>query len=302
MDAIGRAVALEPGNAGFKALALEMEMRADPKVDLDNKDESARQLLSAEYLERAFSEMGHGRVENARKEADSAIRLWDENPDAFFARALTCADLASDDANSDLLKAIGQYRKLARKGDDAETKLRLARAMAVHASVRFARIRKTVAASGIIEKNVMQLLDEATRSADEAKDARLIYDSEPETVVNEILARTIKVELLKVTGREGDITNARNLADQAVKRFPDFSPAHTARAYVLNVAGARNEAISEMGEAISLDPAHGPLFVQRAELYLERHSWAEAKADLERAKALGAKVDPGLEKKIRESR
>jgi tetratricopeptide (TPR) repeat protein len=299
MEAIGKAMLLEPGNAGFKALALEIELRADPKLNLDDKDDSARQLLSAEHVERAFSELCHGRNDNAHKEADTAIQLWDGNADAFFARALTYADLTSDNANSDLLKAIGQYRKQARKGNDSEMNLRFARAMAVHASVRFARIQKIVAARGITEANVEQLLDESARAAEEAKDARLIYDSEPETIVNEILARAVKVELLKMTGQEGDITNARNLADQAVKRFPDFSPAHSARSYVLSVAGASDEAISEMGEAICLDPTKGSLFVQRAELYFEQHSFAEAKADLDRAKALGAKISPILEEKIR---
>ena len=299
VETIGRAVSLEPGNAGFKVLALEIELRADPKLDLDGKDESARQLLSAEHLERAFSDLSHGRNDNARKEADTAIQLWDENADAFFVRALTYADLTSDKANSDLLKAIGQYRKLARKADDAEMKLRLARAMAVHASVRFARLQKTVAARGITEANVEQLLDESARVADEAKDARLIYDAEPRTIVTEAMARAFKVELLKATGQDGDIANARNLADQAVKLFPDFAPAHSARSYVLNVAGATKEAIPEMGEAIRLDPTNGSLFVQRAELYFEQHSFAEAKADLDRAKTLGAKISPTLEGKIR---
>ena len=118
----------------------------------------------------------------------------------------------------------------------------------------------------------------------------------------EALARAVKVDLLRLTGQEGDPARALDLAAQAVKRFPDFAPAHSARAFVLNVAGKRDEAIAEMDQTIGLDPTHGPWYLQRAELYSEGHALAEAGADLDKAKALGVKLNPELERKLRGGR
>lgn len=299
--AIAKAMAIEPGDKNLEAIALDIELRSNPGLDLNSWDESVKQILSVTYAEEAASDVSQGRTDDARKEADTALRLWETNADAYFVRALTYPHASTPEASRDLLWAIKQYKKLISEANDPEIKARLARALGVHALGRLTRIRKTFV-GGIAETNADWVLEELSQIANEAHDAGLIDDKEPGCLVVEALARATKVEILQFAGQGGNIAGVRELVDLAVKRFPDVSNAHWARAFVLIISGEYKEALAETGKAIELNPTQGSYFLLRANLYLRQNLYAEAKADLERAKKLGTEIDPDFEKKISEHR
>ncbi|MDD5195723.1 MAG: tetratricopeptide repeat protein [Candidatus Omnitrophica bacterium] len=295
--AIARALAQEPADKQLEAIALDIELHSNPKFDLKGSDESVRRILSEAYARKAAADINQGRTSNAQKAADIALQLWDTNAGVYFDRALTHGQTFSPEGERDLLQAIRQYKKLLSEKDDPEVKVRLARTLAVHASCRITRIRKMIA-GGTVETNSGWVLEELAEIADEAHDAQLIDDHEPGCLVTEALARATKVEVMQLVGQGGNLMHARELIDLAVKRFPDFSEAHSARAYVLIIAGEYTEALAELEKAIKMNPAQGSLFLLRADVYLRQQLYAQAKADLERAKQLGAEIDSGFEKKI----
>lgn len=99
-----------------------------------------------------------------------------------------------------------------------------------------------------------------------------------------------------------NIESARRLADNTVKRFPDYAHAHFTRGVVLSIAGEPNGAIGEMTETVRLDPTFGKAFQLRADLYAERKECAPAMADLARAKELLPRLNPAVEQKVRRCR
>lgn len=295
--AIARAIEIEPADKQLKAIELDIELHSNPKFDLKNSDETVRRILSEDYAKKVAADVRMGEADDAEEAAEFALKLWDTNAAVYFERALTQGQTFSPEKERDLLQAIRLYRKLLSEKDDSETRVRLARALAVHASGRISRIWKMIAA-GTVESNSNWVLGELSEIANEALDAQRIDDHEPGCLVTEALARATKVEVMELIGQGGNLLHVRELADRAVKRFPDFPDAHSVRAYVFILAEEFAQALAEIDKAITMNPTQGSLFLLRADVYLKHQEFAKAKEALEKAKELGAEIDPNFEKKI----
>ena len=279
--ALAKAVDIEPGDNRLKAILLDIDLRNNPELDLKSQDESVMRMVSKAYTEEAMVKINQRYNDDARNKATTAIRLWDSNADAYFARALTYPYSSSSEAQHDLLQAVRFYRKaLSEEPNDPEIKARLARALGVHASGRLMRLKKPF--TGGLARTGADWVEELSQITNEAHDGGLIDDKEPECVVIEILARATRFGILQAAQPGGLYTIAPvlELADLAVKRFPDNSYVHWARAYALSVAEKYKEAQAELKKAIDLDPGQGMFYLGRADLYAKQNLYDEAKTVL----------------------
>ena len=129
-------------------------------------------------------------------------------------------------------------------------------------------------------------MSSARRIADNAREARQLDDASALGVTAEAWARTLRVWLLKLQGHPFNAGTARQLADSAISRFPDFAPAHYVRALIALADGNRGAALRALSEAVRLDPTYADAFLGRAELHVQERRCAEASQDIARARAL----------------
>jgi len=283
---IGKALLLEPEDPTFRMVALDIALRENPVLDLSPYDAAVRLHLSIEYSERARVAISGKQVDAARMLADTAITLWDDNPDAYFIRAFTWKD-GDPRVSRDWIEAIRGYQRQLQVEQTKESKRRLAFALAVRAWERLGAIDVE---KGSREENINEL----KRAEDEARKSRALDESLPDGIVNEVRARTIRGNLYRKMGQEPDWRPVRQLADEAVRRFPGFSPAHDWRGMVLALSGEQEEAIREFTETLRLNPTSRRVLKNRAMLYADRRMCGEAASDLERIRSLGYEVDADL--------
>jgi tetratricopeptide (TPR) repeat protein len=269
-------------------VALDIALRKNPGLDLSPYDAAVRRQLSIEYSERARVAISGKQVDAAGKLADTAITLWDDNPDAYYIRAFTWKDGDTRESR-DWIEAIRGYQLQMQGEQTKESKRRLAFALAVRAWERLEDID--------VDKGTREeVLNDLQRAAEEARRSRALDESLPYGIVNEVKARSIRGNLYKKMGLEPDWRPVRQLADEAVRRFPDFSPAHDWRGMVLALSGDKEEAIREFTETLRLNPASRRALKNRAMLHADRKMCGEATSDLERFRSLGYEVDAVLAK------
>lgn len=284
---VGRALGLEPGDATFLMIALDLRLRAEPGLDISPYDEGIRRQLSHEYSERARAALSVKYPARARQEADWALKLWEDNTDAYFVRALTWQNGESQ-AVGDWIEAIRGYQRLMQGDHPEQWKRRLALALATRAALR-------VKGMGSDGGTAQQHLSELQRAADEAARSRALDESLPVGLVTEVMMRATRADLYEQMGMKPDLGYLRELADQAVRRFPDFSPAHDWRGMALSLAGEKDAALEEFGQALRLDPTSQVALLGRATLYVERQLCGDARADVARLRALRSEADPELD-------
>jgi tetratricopeptide (TPR) repeat protein len=276
LAAVAKAIALEPLDSAIRGVALDTELKANPRLDLESKDPATLRALSEDYSARAAAALADNRMAEARRYAETAIKLWDNNGVAYITRAWTSPEQSGPEATRDWIEAIRALRKLLRVGQGEQATRPLALALAMRAFVRVGRTSQSLADAG----QASDLLDELERAVDEAEEARQLDPSQPLAIVTEATARAWRVAILDATGRHGNISTASQLADQAIREFPDFPPAHLSRSSVLWVANDVPGAIRELTELIRLDPTALAAYEQRAELEIEAHQCAAARADI----------------------
>jgi tetratricopeptide (TPR) repeat protein len=288
---VARALELEPTDTMLRLIALDVALRADSRLDLRAYDENVRRLLGEDYAAQAQAALGRSQIAEARRLADRALALSSDNADASAVRALTWPDLASADAARDWIEAIRGYRRRVRAGDDT-AKRPLAFALTMRAVLRLEHVELGPAAQDA--GRAQQILDELQRVVDEAREARQLDDGEPLAPATEARARALRVAVFEARGQSGNLAVARGLADATAARFADFSPAHFARAVVLRVADEPAGAVAALTETLRLDPTDGGALRLRAHLYAEAGRCTDARADLERARALGVSIAPAI--------
>jgi tetratricopeptide (TPR) repeat protein len=296
--AIAKALDLEPGDEGLQCLALDIALRGGPNPDLSGWTPGIRQLLAKEYVERAQAALAEQRFPEARAHADAALQLSDDEPDAFLMRAVTAPDPTAPAAERDWIEAIGGYQKQLRGGANEEAKRRLAFALAQRALLRNSRIAEAEAA----DPTGRTALAELARAADEARKARALDDRSPLPLILEAHARALRVAIFRRQGSPGELSGARQLADEAVRRFPDVRDAYYTQAYVLQLDSKPREAVSALDRGIRVDPAFGLAFELRAELHAELKACPAAQQDLARARTLLRRVNPAVEKEVQQCR
>ncbi len=280
-QAIIKAVLLEPDNLEFQEIWLDIAWRADPQLDLDQWENLTRQRLSTSYTLMAFSETTQGQYEAAWNAANSAVQIWEDNPDAHLARAMAHESWDPPERGRDLMKAIRGYRKRLRSKKTADTRRLLAIALIERAQIRFFRLDLEDAISSRLKAN--DALEELQRVVNDVREAREMYSSLPSGLTTEAHARALRCYLLDVVGRQFSLTEARSLADLAIKKHSDFSHAFYTHAVILILQKEYNKAVRSLSKAIGLDPTYGEAFRLRAQAYATLKMFSRALSDIEKA-------------------
>ena len=301
VKAIGEALAEDPGEPEFYMIALHISMQAGSHIDLSDWDESILLDLSNEFTLQSLFALSQDQDAEAKEYADKAIALWEDNPDAYYFRAIALAGLGSEKWTKDMERAIRLYRKQIRLTGDATNKHRLAFALAWRAKRRLFDIHsrdldKVLLYSVETEAVLYQL----QRAVDDAREAGKLDASLPLAPTIEAEVRAQRTSVFRALERSWDLTPAQQVAERVTEKFPDYSPGHRAKAMILALLEKYDEAISAISEAIRLDPTlHGAL-PERAALHAHQGNCEAASADLRRAKELGMWVPSEIEESVQQ--
>ena len=280
-QAIIKAVLLEPDNLEFQEIWLDIVWRADPQLDLDQWENLIRQRLSRSYTLMAFSETTRGQYDAAWNAANSAVQIWEDNTDAYLARAIAHESWNVPERVRDLMKAIRGYRKQLRSKMTNDVKRSLAIALIERAQIRLFSLDLEDATSSILKAK--DALEELQRVVNNVREAREMYISLPTGLTTEAHARALRCVLFDAVGRKASLVEARKLADMAIKKHPDFSHAFYTHAVILSLQKEYNKAVQSLSKAIGLDPTFGEAFRLRAQAYADLNLFSQALSDIENA-------------------
>lgn len=298
ISAVEQALRLEPSDLDFQNIALIVMESADPDLDLSGWDELVRRDFSLEYSLHALVARFNGFDVRSKELANKALRLWEDNPDAYVVRADASWD-TMDEAIRDYDRAIRLYRKQVRNTRNGQ-KL-LASALISRGRLRmgeFADLSEEDHFNPSIQHFVFQVLKMAI---EEVAEARQIDPGQPRALTVEAGLRSQLVVWQNAAGQSHSLAldQARNLVDEVVERFPDYAPGYGVRAYILTLQGDKLGAIKAATEAIRLNPTSHRELASRAVLYTMVGNCEAARADLRRTKGDGVS-DPELEELVRE--
>jgi len=307
---LDKATALAPNDDRVRLMAMDIDRRANPNWDRSSVDKSVLKSLSDEYVSRAYGAMHASRTQDAKRFADEAISIWAENGDAYLVRFWLAKEQSLQVARTEINRAIRLYRQ--QRGDGGRTRTaqgRLAMALSLSASLRIESLRARIAriqAAGEQSIEIRTFLDDARRAAEEAQEASTLDPSLALAFSTEVLARSMRLAIMRENQR-GDIPvfdplPAKRLADEAVRRFPDFPLAHASRALLSMVTHDYLSAERDLSTAISLDPTLGEAFLDRSLARSKLGQCHLARQDLQRAKALKVTVLGEEEREISQCR
>jgi hypothetical protein len=311
--AITRARALASDDDRVRLIAVDIERRANP-ADIERFDPAILKSLSDEYVSRAYAAMHAARTQDASRFADEALAIWRENGDAYLLRYWLARDRDHQLASAEINKAIRIYRQQRGNHELANTaQPRLAIALSLSASLKLDRLKARIAkiqATGAQVFEARTFLDDTRRAAEEAQEAAALDPSLGLALSMEVLARTVRLAVMRenkqIFERDGialyDPAPTKALADDAVRRFPDFPLAYVSRAILSITLDDYSSAERDLSSAISQDPTLGEAFLERALLQAKRGQCAHARNDLQRAKALKVTVLSTDEREINRCR
>jgi len=244
---LNKALELEPQYLVLKGMEFRILYRAG-KTPADlrlNRDESM--YLSRESIWQAAALAAQGRSADATKEATCALRLWHENPDAYFVRALVAKDETSDVAMRDRQEAIRLYKQQLKENKvQAEMCRRsLAFVLLQDALARSKKLQNTVGTEfgGFAsfqeawkeKPNAMnKLLLDFYNVVSEAKEVRNLdeLDGLASAVYARVLAGMMTIIFAGGNLIDKGLGEAADLSKDVVERFPNLPDGHFARAYV----------------------------------------------------------------------
>jgi tetratricopeptide (TPR) repeat protein len=277
-------VLLEPGDPVLRGLVAEVAWRAERERATEG-DAAARKRVSRGYAAAAMTAAAEGRKAEARSLADSALALWEDNGDAYLARAWSgSGDLQAE--RLDIVRAVRAYRRQAREDTAFENKGGFALALATGACQRLLRLAPPPEAPSLLrETTLQQILDEAQQALDEAREAARLSPELPLAPAVELWARAERLNVHRMSGRDTDAAAARRLADGAMALFPEFGLLRFARAKLALAEGQAEEAETELNEALRLEPTLSLAYAARAEARLALGRCADARRDAKQAGA-----------------
>lgn len=296
---VKKALSEDPGDPGFYMTALDILMKGGQDIDLYAWDEAILRDMSVEFTIQSFFALKNHQDTEAREYAETAVYLWEDNPDAYYCRATALARLRLDRWSKDLERAIRLYRRQIRLTGDKTNRHKLAFALAWRAKKRLIDIPDLdqALADPVETKAVLYQMQ---RAVDDAVEAVKLDPALPLALVMEAEARAHRVSALRTLGRQSNLDPARQAAQKVVKQFPDYSPGYRARAMVLELSEEFDGAIEALSEAIRLDPTLGGVLANRALLSAEQGNCSAADADSQRARELGISFLPGTKEAIKQ--
>jgi len=282
-NAIGKAIELEPRDQVLRGMEYRILSRAGRVLPDLKGDPGLARYLSNESVQQAHALLVQGRNADAASETAFALRLWSENPNAYFVRALTAKDQTSDEAMSDRTKAIHLYRQQM-SGDQTEADMcrrHLAMAQALDASFRCVKLRNGVLRDtsdyqGLLDAwkltpakmaEVLRELTEVVREAKEAQAQDEVGGLGPSLYAGALCAM-VQVASAGDKPVEKELREATEVSKDVVKRFPNLPEGHRMRALValteiqLMVKKVRTPGLCDERERATLDRAAQSLLLE----------------------------------------
>jgi len=296
IEAVRQALLQDPSDDEFREIALLVLQLAGADFDPRMLGEAVRRQLGDELCWRGFNAVVAERNESGRNLLDLALKLRDDNPDAYFFRSLSW-EAFSPPWTRDIDRAVDLYREQLGRGD-WHGRDRLALALAFRAQAQLAAAAQLDDADLSNPTKLRDVFDALDRGVADAVEAQRLCASLPLAPTVEGELQTQQASLRQAVGADSDYRPARRLLDQVVARFPDYAPGRRALAAVLALQDDLDGALREMSAAIRLAPTlHGAL-CERAALYAVRKDYAAA-ADLAKARQLGLPIPPEIEALVR---
>jgi len=141
------------------------------------------------------------------------------------------------------------------------------------------------------------ILKQARQAVQQAHEAVSLDPTLGLAFATEIRARGVELFVVQLTSLfthmnlAVDTALARQLADQALQKFPNSAVVRRDRAVLLGLLGDARSAEREIGEAISLDPMSGKNYLMRATFRAQQSDCWAANNDVKQALALKQPVD-----------
>jgi Tfp pilus assembly protein PilF len=302
-NAIERALALGADDFATRVLYLDIALFANPKLDLKTANYALRNELSNAYTAKVYSALYRKSVPVAIRSADRAVLVLPENAEAYMARA--AAQYLRDQAAA--YKDVSTAIRLFRGAPQGESQRRLSFALAFKTALELDAIPRRMneeIADGEVPKLLDELVRRSTAAAEGANEAVSLDLSSGLAFATAIRAATTEILVAKAANAFGkdvsvDPKPIQSYADDALRRFPNFSPIRMERAILFQILSDVPSAEREINEAITLNPANPRSYLLRATFAAELSNCAAAKQDLERAEALKLPLDENLLKTLR---
>ena len=286
--AIRKAIDLEPYDEDLfltEAYVLTQAAEGNAKVAgkelAEQYDDAVMRYLSTRLTNIAWSNQDQGMdAEDVRKQLDLALEAWPANSAAWYVRSHTWKDPNSLNAIDDRRKGIEIARKAADAGAADQVQF-LPLMLSEDIVSRIVRVRL------MDQSDVPAILDELEDIELAAEESRL-FDEQlvlPVALIPQIKA--IRANLLLKRGEADDFARAKEevqqalqMADRAVKDFPEHPDPHLGRAVALTIHGTilarqplpdrkkldqlTRSIRDELNRAIELDSTFGSAYVWRA--------------------------------------
>ncbi|MHC4706095.1 MAG: hypothetical protein ACYS8I_03285 [Planctomycetota bacterium] len=290
LEAVNNALLLEPDNPDLRQLAMMNLLRSDPAVDTLDWDESLRRDLSKAFGINALLAWSRDDKQRMEEEAEMALLLWDENPDAYFVRSQTHA-IGSRGWSRDIDRSIRMYKRLMKQSDYGRDRLALALAWRaknqfIDIGIRLHEISETEEGAIDTSAALKYLLEIINNAARDASESTRINPNLPLGQSLEIELNTKRVAIYQALGWAWEMEPILSKAREVVENFPDFAPAHRSLGYALGTNNDVRGATRALSRAIELNPTLDGALGERAGLYAMQGECEAARRDLQRAKEM----------------
>ena len=94
--------------------------------------------------------------------------------------------------------------------------------------------------------------------------------------------------------KKGDLDQAISDYGKVIEMEPDQAQAYTSRAFLYLIKSNFDQALSDYSQAIEIEPGRAELYNNRAVVYFNKKEYAKSWEDVHRAETLGYKVPPGF--------
>jgi tetratricopeptide (TPR) repeat protein len=299
-DAMGQAQALGTDDFVTRMISLDIDLFANPALNLDSANQVLRRELSNGYTNKAYAALYKKDARLAVRSADRALRFWPNNAEAYLGRALAKSIMNPDAAREDSAKAIELFRKAAQQDGVEAVRRRLAFALALNVAQQLdgvpQRLTKKVTDAGLADL-LSDILKLSRQAVEQAHEAVTLDPSSGLGIATEIRARGMELFIIQIAntlshaGLAYDPAPARRFGDHALQKFPDFPIVRMERAVLFQLLGDVRAAEREINEAISLNPTNGRSFLLRAAFRAQLGNCPAANEDLRRGKALKQPID-----------
>lgn len=282
---MARARALEPVDEELRVLALDIELRGNPKLVLSSQEPRTRRALAEDYVMQAVAALSAGSDSGARQRCDTALALDAANPDAYYIRALTFEEPGR--AIPDLQRAVERYRLRFQKSEADADGFNLARTIGLLASVGAAQAIKAPDGATTLQQLLADL-----------QEARRLDPLDPALLATEVKLRLGLEMRQRMQGQPANTDYLLEQAERLVRRHPDFPAAHQMQALAYRIAGRSGDAVVSLSAALKQDPTFAQAYADRAALYAELGLCTRARADAAEARKWKVRGSDDLERQL----